>query len=399
MSYIQSWAEALNIKPEKLSAWSAQAPAGMPLLVWCLEKGHVPTADYLEWASQTYGLPILKSEFFSQAFDFHSLTESRNTWDPWCFPVDHWDDVTIVACVEPPHERPEGTFVFVLAEPVAMLEAWSRNAADTTIKAVPRHEPDQPPPQVDAPIGVDMSATNTFQLNLDGISLKHESSEDVDPHLLEKISPQENSAQTLSVIRESVEPPPIKAPVSAPPPVPPPAPKVEKKPAPKTELKLEKPQAKPPTPAANPPKSEDREIDRAFTALSETYEGVVLFKCEGTEAVPNKWKSSLNLSAEGQRPVSLTTPSLFRIVAKTQLPYHGYVVDSPTHRAFFSSLGLGDLPEAVIAVPLVHDNRLLGIIMAYGDESLKDPQHLETVQRAAEFLTEAMQNSLVKKAA
>lgn len=385
MSYIQSWAEALNIKPEKLSAWSAQAPAGMPLLVWCLEKGHVPTEDYLAWASQTYGLPILKSEFFSQSFDFSSLTESRNTWDPWCFPVDRWDDVTIVACVEPPQDRPEGIFAFVLAEPTAMLEAWSRNAADTTIKAVPRQEPPQLPPQPDAPIGVDLFATKTFQLNLDGVDLNHESSEGVDPHVLEKIPKEESGLQTLSTIKETAEPPPI--------------PKPETKPAPKPELKVQKAPPKPPPPAAPTPTSDDPQIARAFSSLDEAYAGVILFKCEGTEAVPYKWKSSINLSAEGRRPVSLATPSLFRIVAKTQLPYHGYIVDSPTHRTFFSSLGLEDLPEAVIAVPLVNDNRLLGIIMAYGDETLKEPQHLETVQQAAEYLTEALHSSTVKKAA
>ena len=67
MNSTQNWVEALKINPEKLSVWSAQAPSGMPLLVWCLEKGHVSQADYLAWASQAYGLPVLANEFFTDA--------------------------------------------------------------------------------------------------------------------------------------------------------------------------------------------------------------------------------------------------------------------------------------------------------------------------------------------
>ena len=66
MSYSQSWVEALKIKPEKLSVWSAQAPAGIPLLVFCLDKGHINAGEYFAWASKTYGLPILRNDFFKK---------------------------------------------------------------------------------------------------------------------------------------------------------------------------------------------------------------------------------------------------------------------------------------------------------------------------------------------
>ena len=125
----------------------------------------------------------------------------------------------------------------------------------------------------------------------------------------------------------------------------------------------------------------------------------MLFRCDATEAKPYKWGDMMNLTAQAKYPVNLATPSFFRIVAKTQLPYHGYVVDSPAHREFFARFSLTALPAAVTAVPLVHDNRLIGILVAFGDENSRSSQPLECMQKAAENLTEVMWQSALNSTA
>src|SRR5690348_14073326 len=94
------WAEGLKISPEKLKAWEALVPDGVPLLIWCLEQEHVPLSAYLHWAQDFYGLPVLDTEFFAQFFKASFLAEQRATglWTPWCYPVARWEDVTVVAC-------------------------------------------------------------------------------------------------------------------------------------------------------------------------------------------------------------------------------------------------------------------------------------------------------------
>src|ERR1700730_12075108 len=104
----ETWVEALNISSESLSEWGAQAPATVPLLVWCLEMGLVPCEDYLACASERFELPVLINAFF-HSFDHHQFEAERQNgiWNPWLFPVGKWDDVTLIACVEPPAEPPE----------------------------------------------------------------------------------------------------------------------------------------------------------------------------------------------------------------------------------------------------------------------------------------------------
>src|ERR1035437_1305752 len=101
MTSHQTWAEALKISPEKLSEWSALAPADVPLLVWCLMAGHISTEEYLEWACESFALPILNSAFFHQSFDRATLTPEvrQGPWTAWCFPVGQWEDVAIIACI------------------------------------------------------------------------------------------------------------------------------------------------------------------------------------------------------------------------------------------------------------------------------------------------------------
>lgn len=405
MSYSQSWVEALKIKPEKLSVWSTQAPAGIPLLVFCLEKGHINASEYFAWASKAYGLPILRNDFFKKAFETGSLAESRNTWDPWCYPVETWEDVTIVACVEPPQERPEGNFAYVLADPVAMSEAWSRSSGDTMVKTVPRilkpvpEEPRPAPIAADGPIGVDLNQTKTFHLNLDNIGLATDHAEAVDPHAMEDSTGGENTGMTLSVMMNTAIMPLPKVPLI------PDLPDTEDELATANEPPPLVPSAPPPIPRVAPisapaaSKDEKGEIARAFESIKSFYQGMMLFHCDASEARLYQWDASLKLGAKAKDPVNLATPSFFRIVARTQLPYHGYVVDSPAHREFFARFSVEALPAAVSAVPLVHDNRLIGILVAFGDENSRGAQPLECMQRAAENLTELMWQSGLKSTA
>ena len=389
----QTWAEALNINAEMLSEWSLKAPSDIPVLVWCLENGHVSIEDYLAWACEHYGLPILNTAFFTQSFDRDSLNaEVRGSeyWSPWCFPVGQWEDVTLVACVEPPANRPNYKCAYVLADPAAMHEIWGRNEGGAS--------PTASEPELEAPQGVDLKAQNTFVLNLDNLTSLTTmgeitaSAEASDPdsmesksgltlmldnpetHLITPPSESETQGITASLIVETPDeegPPPVTRtnvkPVKLAPPAPAPA----------------KPKGKP-----KPLVSDEAEIQTAFALLRKEFQSVMIMKCIDGVAVPYKWDSSLRiLENDESTHVNLLTPSFFRIVMKTSHPYHGYVVDSPAHKAFFDALRLPEPPASITAIPLMANGKIWGIMVAFGLENAQGPQTLEHAVKICEKLT------------
>lgn len=158
MSAPQTWVEALNISPESLAEWSAQAPSGKPLLVYCLEQGLIDAQEYLQWASQHFAMPILQANYFQTGFDssFLETARSDSAWTSWCFPIDAWEGLTYVACVEPPHERSENT-CYLLSDPRPMLEVWGVTQTSVISEA-------------DMPAGLTSSA-KPFILNLDNATI------------------------------------------------------------------------------------------------------------------------------------------------------------------------------------------------------------------------------------
>jgi hypothetical protein len=134
MSNSETWAQALKIEPAQLAQWTSLAPDGVPLVVWLMEQGHIQSQEYLAWASLHYGLPIVQEEFFNQAFNEETLTSHINEgiWSPWQFPIEQWDGITIVACVEPPSPPLGEKFQIVLSDPRVLREVWANTAESVT---------------------------------------------------------------------------------------------------------------------------------------------------------------------------------------------------------------------------------------------------------------------------
>lgn len=368
MTIHKTWAEALKISPESLSEWSALAPAGEPLLVWCLTAGHVSTEDYLEWACETYGLPILNSAFFHQSFDRTTLTPEvkEGPWTAWCFPVSQWEDVAIIACVEPPADKPEGKYCFVLSDPAVMNEVWCAPGAELAADAT----------KPEAPDGINPNVTRTFVLNLDDLTTGFAG---------------EKTGTTLTIVKDpnSATAPPLPTPAaakaqpkaSAPPPMPIPVAKAPAKVA----------QAK----SVN----EDTEIQAGFERLKADYQASLIMRCSETLAKPYKWDGNLKIDpATDASTVTLSYPSFFRIVVKTMQPYHGYVVDSPVHSEFFDSLNFKTPPACVTAIPLKANGKLWGILVAFGGESAQTAEALDSALQVADKLTKTFEGTWAKAA-
>ncbi len=424
MAEEQTWVEALEISEEDLRRWSEQVPSGMPLLAWCLEHGHVPLDRYLDWASESYGLPVLESRFFAEAFDASTLSQMRSDWSPWSFPVEVWDGITIVACVEPPHERQEG-YSYVLADPTALHEAWGQSDARISLPPPPPTEikksraslsvEDAEPPLIapegdplDIPLGVNLNAPRKFKLQLAGFE-----SDDV-------AQPSDPPQITQPVLTPEM-PPVLQVPdlsldevvVDADPTEPPAAPEIASSENVTEEFTQSQivdavtatQHAQPTVTVAQtarplPTAHEVAEaMEQAFVSIRKDYKGAVLLRCTDSDALVSQSDPNLKLSIEPSKiQIALNSPSLLRIVFKTKLPYHGFVLDTPLHREFFQKLGQQELPGCVTAVPITDNGELTGILLAFGDEKVQTPKALESIEKIAEQLTSQIGGEWLKSA-
>lgn len=357
MSDQQTWVEALNIDPKMLAEWSQQAPSGKPILVHCLESGLVEYGDYMRWAQNHFGLAVLQPHFFQGTFDPAQLEQEKAQadWHPWIFPVERWEGVTFVACVEPPRERADGVR-YVLADPRAMRDAWG--ATSTSLPALP-----------EMPEGLS-TAPKPFKLDLHDTTFNFGQAPEAPPVAVTEPGPELEATgiklkPELKVVpalpeEETAPPPPI--PVSAPA-------------AAKAKVSVD----------------EGTAIEELFASLDQKFQSALIMKCSEQTAKLYRHDARIHPSGDNSKTtINLSYPTFMRIVTKTGLPYHGYLVDSPAHAEFFKALGFEKTPGCVTAIPIRFDNFIWGFIVATGSHEHQKMEFLSFAQEATERLMQAV---------
>jgi hypothetical protein len=374
---VGSWVEALKISPEKLEAWSNEATPGVPLLVWCLQAGKISSEEYLHWAAQYFNLPVVHERYFKEAFDAQYLESERTKggWTAWCFPVEQWDDVTIVACVEPPAEQVPFT-CYVLADANTLKEVWNLMGHTSAIGEMPE--------------GLTINPTKAFTLNLDSTSTNlfgpaTSTTATPLPPTPDQAHPDESQvgvpplSLVLNLPTEENELPPVPQ-AEAAPKAPAEAPKKVEPAAKKTDVPKGKKRS------ADSAKKESGDVQAGFVTLRETFDHGFVMRCHDHFAELYAFDPDLEIKNKAAVKVDLAFPTFFRITFKTAMPYHGYLVDSPAHREFFSAVGLPELPKCVTAVPVKANGVLHGMIVAIGSEKQQTPEALKLVEDVANSL-------------
>lgn len=123
----------------------------------------------------------------------------------------------------------------------------------------------------------------------------------------------------------------------------------------------------------------------AFKQLKSHFMGSMVLTVEGDSLTAWKWDPMLKPQAQmAMESFSLVDPSLFRIVARTRHPYHGHVVETATHQAFFKSWGFSKPPLHVTAVPLVTDHEVKAIMLSIGEKKCDTLDVLDFAERVCE---------------
>lgn len=123
------------------------------------------------------------------------------------------------------------------------------------------------------------------------------------------------------------------------------------------------------------------------------FEGGMILIFKDGEILPWKWTDLLTGSANASlNALSLATPSIFRIVATTQLPYHGRVAKSAINDRFFQAFFKGEYPAHVTVVPALYEKQLVGMLLGIARAPVAYIGVLSQLQQLADEASVSMIN-------
>ncbi len=105
--------------------------------------------------------------------------------------------------------------------------------------------------------------------------------------------------------------------------------------------------------------------DFMFSKMIPPYEASMLLICEDQNLKPVSWAGNFKLTDEAKPSViSLQHPSIFKVVATSGKPYHGYLVANHTNSKFFGEWNSNEIPKHVRIFPIVINKNIFGMWFA-----------------------------------
>lgn len=138
--------------------------------------------------------------------------------------------------------------------------------------------------------------------------------------------------------------------------------------------------------------NEDQVATWIFKQMKDKFEKSMILLFEDNKLQPWKWDKEWTLTdPKGSQPFDVSKTCVFRVVYRTRLPYHGYVVRNEINEVFFSQWGHPELPQHITICPIQQDSHLVGMLLSVGDKNCETQQHLIFAERQAKQLSEAIQ--------
>lgn len=102
--------------------------------------------------------------------------------------------------------------------------------------------------------------------------------------------------------------------------------------------------------------------------VQKIYQQGMILLFQGGQLKPWKWTDNLAAVNSGNpTPIALEDASIFRIVFRTCLPFHGHVVPNPINDLFFTEFRGGVTPAHVTLMPIMIDQQIGGMVMGLTD--------------------------------
>lgn len=411
-----NWRERFGISDGDVAQFKAQNAdaSDLSFLRWCLTNGKISESEYFDWAMRTFDLPLVESDFFMIPADlaFWDRVKNLGPWSPFCLPLAEWDGVMTIACLAPPTaEALQALQAFqALKQPHNFVLASARNLDFFWKTLNPQAlEPSEEP-------AAESSAENTFASLPEGFAFTASGDEatatayrpsDLMSHSIGSTETTDatdtadaNDAHSLDVPEGFALPPPPASTIATPPAPPQHA-------ADHLQASVASALAAVSTSAddsdsegeentmisvsqiSSLPLDASRSLDELGTYtlvhILKHFDGAMILVSKEDETLqPWKWSDMLTSANNANlSSISLETPSIFRIVYRSQLPYHGRVAPSDINTAFFNAYFNGLLPAHATLVPVFVERKFAGMILGISNKPVAQNPGLREMESIA----------------
>lgn len=353
------WAQALNISEEKWKEWCKSLSDPASILMWGLTHEQISWSTYWAWAKGHYELCYLDDTYFQLEDTIGDELQScidPALWRPWAQPLYMWDDVVYVACLEPTEFTANNNkqFVSIMCSPWQLESRWEK------IKKY-QESPKDPNPTLDVPEGIILNNSTKVHLNMG----EKESPQPPTPTSMTQQSQVSltNNTTPIHLTQFNFEAAPQQG---------------------NDETSEFGPINVMDAPSDINSSLKEREIIAwLFNQLQPYFEMMWWVELNDEKATVKWWHPGKKFDPS-QLKVDTHTPSFFRIVKKTKMPYHGHIVDSVTHQTFFGAFGDSSLPAHVTALPVILQSNFREMLVGSSNQKQQDPQTLIKVEKILE---------------
>ncbi|WP_413287462.1 hypothetical protein [Bdellovibrio sp. HCB337] len=124
-----NWQEKFKASIKNAENLHSKDSSNISLLLFCLRSKMVPVKEYLDWAKESYQLPVLSEKYFQihqPKKEFFKVWQKIYNWSVECMPIAEWDGALIIACLEvPANYQNTNPTIFVLTSPEVLEKTWA----------------------------------------------------------------------------------------------------------------------------------------------------------------------------------------------------------------------------------------------------------------------------------
>ena len=103
---------------------------------------------------------------------------------------------------------------------------------------------------------------------------------------------------------------------------------------------------------------ERKHFENLWKQTRSTFCASMILKVKNNKIYPSVWSGHITIKQTDKMLADLKDYSLFKIVQKGH-PYHGFAVETPANKKFFSRIGWDNYPKHITAIPIKNKNHVL----------------------------------------
>lgn len=136
--------------------------------------------------------------------------------------------------------------------------------------------------------------------------------------------------------------------------------------------------------------AENQTYNQIFKISKKYFTGVILFSFNNNIFTPVEWSDAMEGPAT---PVKIDKPSIFKMIANSKSPYHGFIIKNEQHIQFFAPWGFAELPKHVTLIPVFNNSKqMIGAFMGIA-KTMIHQKHLREITSWTTPLSKAIQKT------